>query len=65
MRTPSSALPAWPNGFFEGGGSSDFFADPLRAGALAFLADANFTTLRAVFFDAALVLTVDLALDFF
>src|SRR5262245_54065499 len=24
IRTPSSALPAWPKGFFEGGGNSDF-----------------------------------------
>src|SRR5512145_2605887 len=31
MRTPSSALPAWPNGFLDGGGSSDFDAAFLAA----------------------------------
>ena len=54
MRTPSSALPAWPNGFFEGAGSADFAALPFFA---AFFAG-SFTTfagerLAAGFFAAA------------
>jgi hypothetical protein len=42
MRTPSSALPAWPNGFFEGGGSADFalsFFAAFRAGSFTTFAD--------------------------
>jgi hypothetical protein len=50
MRTPSSALPAWPHGFDEGRGA------PLAPGIFAVRAALNPTTLDADFFAAVFLL---------
>jgi hypothetical protein len=50
MRTPSNALPAWPQGFDEGRGA------PFAAGVFAVRAALNPTTFRADFFVAVFFL---------
>src|ERR1700760_1958406 len=62
MRTPSSALPAWPQGIADGAGTPlpfDLAAGFLAAPVTVFLAGlfaADFTTRFADFFAGALVL---------
>jgi hypothetical protein len=74
MRTPSSALPACPNGLREGVGSGEradltallapLFAPPLAARA-AGVRDLSFTTFFEAAFDFTFVFALAFAFEFF